>query len=347
MTSTVLVPGGEPPENLANEQERTRVLAACSTAVRQVDIALGLVGAFVTGSHEDYVQARWTHWANYKFLQALSQIYGLERQMLQRLYKLVDPDTTPVLDAVTLQACSHIVSDADAAARKAKFDLPFHLGDELAPNDASAERKRFRPLARTHWKLIDYLQTAPDTIQKQLGSLTGMMIAALKEVDWVFVVFVSYAHEDMALLEDMIELCQDELDKRHVILWWDRKGIRGSNWWEKKLIWGADWQAELEAHIDLVDVGVVLISPSFFASSFIIETELPQLVAKRKQGLQLLPLVLEKSDWAAYPWLPQTQWLPNDDRTLRSNFASKEDLLKFCRDELTVQLDDVMKRISS
>jgi len=61
------------------------------------------------------------------------------------------------------------------------------------------------------------------------------------------------------------------LQRAGVAEFWDASDMRG----------GADWEKEIENAVRQSDIAVLLISPSFLASDFIVSKELPELLARR------------------------------------------------------------------
>ncbi len=64
-------------------------------------------------------------------------------------------------------------------------------------------------------------------------------------------------------------------------------------WSDDRIKAGADWKHEIESALQRAHVAVLLISPDFLASDFIVDNELPVLLGKANaQGVAILPLIL-------------------------------------------------------
>ena len=80
-------------------------------------------------------------------------------------------------------------------------------------------------------------------------------------------VFISYAHDDSRAKTDLITRLRRHLGslKRYKFEFWDDGGIRA----------GSRWSAKIKAEIESCDFGLLLVSPAFLDSRFIVEKELP------------------------------------------------------------------------
>jgi len=83
--------------------------------------------------------------------------------------------------------------------------------------------------------------------------------------------FVSYAHRNSNLTQNFIERLSDVLAPS--------KRFEYALWKDTKLVLGEDWKIQIAEAIENCDFGLLLISPAFLASSFIIKSELPKFVS--------------------------------------------------------------------
>ncbi|KPM51690.1 hypothetical protein ACG83_33215 [Frankia sp. R43] len=96
--------------------------------------------------------------------------------------------------------------------------------------------------------------------------------------------FVSWAHDDRAEKEAlMARLAFGALS-----------GVRLSWWEDSDLLLGADWHAEIQNRLAACDYGLLLVSPSFLASSYIRDVELPSLLGPGRGRGRALPVMLKK-----------------------------------------------------
>jgi len=105
-------------------------------------------------------------------------------------------------------------------------------------------------------------------------------------------VFISYSREDIKWLRRLkVQLAP--FMRRDSICVWDDTRIQS----------GMPWRAEIEAALASAIVAIVIVSPSFLASDFIADNELPVLLeAARLDGLTILPIVVE---WCAFSLIPE------------------------------------------
>ena len=93
-------------------------------------------------------------------------------------------------------------------------------------------------------------------------------------------IFVSYAHADAAALE--------ELKKHFAPL--EQEGL-AELWAAESIDYGADRDAEIAAALDGCRYAVPVLSAAFFASKYIIGTEIPRLLERQaRKQVELLPI---------------------------------------------------------
>lgn len=96
-------------------------------------------------------------------------------------------------------------------------------------------------------------------------------------------VFMSYSHADTAWVQKLEKVLAPLLRSREVTVWWDRD-IRPS---EK-------WKEEIDAALAGARVALLLVSPSFLGSEFIMDHELPCLLeAAQRKEVRLLWVLLQ------------------------------------------------------
>ncbi len=93
-------------------------------------------------------------------------------------------------------------------------------------------------------------------MESELGGATGSHV------------FISYSHADRRWLDRLLRQLHPLVREGHIQVFADT-GIRT----------GADWQNEIQAALDAASIAVLLISPDFLASDFIMDRELPGLLA--------------------------------------------------------------------
>ena len=99
--------------------------------------------------------------------------------------------------------------------------------------------------------------------------------------------FISYTHTDY-------RLCQEF--QSHLALSKDHGGA--DFWADKRIQAGEQWSAAIEAAIDQAEIFLLLVSAKFFGSAYIMDIELPRILARAAQceGL-VVPVILRKCFW--------------------------------------------------
>jgi hypothetical protein len=108
------------------------------------------------------------------------------------------------------------------------------------------------------------------------------------------VVFVSYSRQDFEWLRRVVTMLKPLVRRRRCELWFDE--TMGT---------GEQWQTAIDDAIARADIALLLVSPDFLASDFIMDGELPALI---KRGVRLAPVLLRASLYDAVDELARVQW---------------------------------------
>jgi hypothetical protein len=128
-------------------------------------------------------------------------------------------------------------------------------------------------------------------------------------------VFVSYSHVDEAWKNRVVSHLR-VLEPDGVLEVWHDRRISG----------GDDWLAKIQGAMDRAAVAVLLISKDFLISKFILETEVPYLLERRRTGsLTIIPLIVHPCAWKAVSWLKGIQCQPKDGKALSKTRKAKVD----------------------
>lgn len=119
-------------------------------------------------------------------------------------------------------------------------------------------------------------------------------------------VFISYSHRD-AKWKDRLLAHLRSLERQGTIEIWETSDIPA----------GADWTTTIADAVRKADISLLLISPDFLASDFIVQRELPALLEQMKErGTAVLPVILRPTAWSAIPELAQLQFINTDAKPL-------------------------------
>ena len=118
-------------------------------------------------------------------------------------------------------------------------------------------------------------------------------------------VFVSYAHRDDALWNDLAE---------HLRLL-ERRGII-TGWHDRRLTGGTEWAGAIDEQLRTAQIILLLISSAFLASDYCYDVELSLAIERHGAGeARVVPIILRPVDWQSAPF-GQLQALPKDDRAV-------------------------------
>ncbi|MBV9228495.1 MAG: toll/interleukin-1 receptor domain-containing protein, partial [Chloroflexi bacterium] len=119
------------------------------------------------------------------------------------------------------------------------------------------------------------------------------------------VLFLSYAHEDEALLRQL-ETHLGLLKQQGVI----------SIWYDRQIAPGTDWATTIDNRLEQAAIILLLISPDFLASDYCYQVEMRRALQLHRAGqARVIPIVLRPTDWKDAPFA-HLQALPTDARAI-------------------------------
>ena len=130
-------------------------------------------------------------------------------------------------------------------------------------------------------------------------------------------VFISYSHQDEEWKDLLVTQLRALELLGHIVIWDDRKIDAGEQWYP-----------EIQAAMQRADIALCLISPSYLASKFCVNEEVPFLLRRREQeDVLLIPILVEPCLWELHEWISPTQMLPRDGKCLSPDFEGKENVV--------------------
>jgi TIR domain-containing protein/LGFP repeat-containing protein len=129
-------------------------------------------------------------------------------------------------------------------------------------------------------------------------------------------IFFSYSHKD----EDF----RNELEKQLSVL--KRNGMI-AGWHDRKIVPGAEWSGEIDKHLEMTNIILLLISADFIASDYCYEIEMKRAMERHENGeARVLPIILRPCDWRSVNHLAKLQALPKDAKPI-STWNNKDEAL--------------------
>jgi 8-oxo-dGTP pyrophosphatase MutT (NUDIX family) len=127
-------------------------------------------------------------------------------------------------------------------------------------------------------------------------------------------VFISYSHQDKKWLDQLLISLKPGIQQDLLELWDDTKIQPGAN-----------WEDEIEGALAAAKVAVLLVSPHFLASDYIVRKEIPALLkAAEKEGLTVLWIAVSDSCWGSTS-IAEYQAAHDPSRPLNSLSPAKRD----------------------
>jgi TIR domain len=105
-------------------------------------------------------------------------------------------------------------------------------------------------------------------------------------------VFVSYAHEDDKLREQLDRHLSQLKRKNFIDVWHDRD-----------ISPGRDWKQEIDAQLNDAQIILLLVSADFLASEYCSGIEMERALQKHREGsARVIPVILRPVDWGDAPF---------------------------------------------
>jgi hypothetical protein len=105
-------------------------------------------------------------------------------------------------------------------------------------------------------------------------------------------VFVSYSHRD--------EKLRIALDKHLSML---KRGGRIDEWHDRRIDPGSEFESEIDAHLNRVQLVLLLVSPDFLASEYCYSKEMERAMQMHESGAaRVVPVILRPVDWKDAPF---------------------------------------------
>jgi hypothetical protein len=123
----------------------------------------------------------------------------------------------------------------------------------------------------------------------------------------VIKLFYSYSHNDEALRVELV---------KHLYLL-RRQGII-SDWHDRMIEAGDEWKREIDVHLEMAQIILLLVSADFLASDYCYEVEMTRAMERHKKGeARVIPIILRPVDWTGAPFAG-LEALPKDAKPVTS-----------------------------
>ena len=133
------------------------------------------------------------------------------------------------------------------------------------------------------------------------------------------VVFVSYSREDAEWRRRFVQMLNPVIRERRLEVWSD-----------ERILVGEQWRPQLAEAIGRSRAALLLVSPAFLASDFIVQQELPALLDR---GVRLVCVLVRDSLWEQVGFLERAQWAhdPQRDGPVATSSDPEGQIVRVCR----------------
>ena len=148
---------------------------------------------------------------------------------------------------------------------------------------AVAERERSEPQAQ-------HVEAQPRDAERHEPRMKHSVDDTISNKE--ITVFVSYAHEDEALKENLSKHLAILKHKNAIALWNDREITAGTN-----------WKDQIDSNLELADIILLLVSSDFLASQYCYDIEMQRAIQRHDAGeARVIPIILRSVEWHDAPF---------------------------------------------
>lgn len=145
-------------------------------------------------------------------------------------------------------------------------------------------------------------------------------------------IFVSYAHKDERLLNEL-KTHLSPLRRQRLIETWDDSEIEA----------GEDWREKINDSLERADIIILLISADFIASDYCYEKEMARALERHeKKEARVVPVIVRDAKWEMIPRLSKLQVIPKNAKPVR-NWASKDTAWRDVSDRIQKMIESMRR----
>jgi TIR domain len=109
-------------------------------------------------------------------------------------------------------------------------------------------------------------------------------------------IFISYSRRDQQTASGIAEQLEQLVAAGTATVWYDRD-----------LELGESWEGRVVDEVRRADIVLLLVSPSYLASQFVSETELPLIQERAEGGARVMPVIIAPCQWRSHPYIGSLQ----------------------------------------
>jgi hypothetical protein len=174
-------------------------------------------------------------------------------------------------------------------------------GLRFEPFESPVACKAVMQIAAQIGAAIDRLESAALSRRLATPKVKTQEAQEIQETHRPLRIFISYAHHDEQLAEEL---------RRHLSVL-RRAGVV-SEWYDRKIVPGVDWTRQISDQMEQSEIILLLISSDFLASDYCYDVEVVRALEKHARGeAWVIPVILRPCDWGRTAFA-KLQALPSD-----------------------------------
>lgn len=164
--------------------------------------------------------------------------------------------------------------------------------------------------------------------------------------------FISYSHENSVWLTEWLDPVRQVPNPKYLLKQWQR-AFRKENvefWFDREedegLRGGERWRERIFEEIDRADLCILLVTQDFVLSPFIMDEELPRILARHREGqTEVLPVLLQPTRLKDLPVGSVLQWTPGGPTPLSEYHDLSTTEFDKARNQILDSMETTIQRI--
>jgi sulfatase modifying factor 1 len=165
-------------------------------------------------------------------------------------------------------------------------------------------------------------------------------------------IFICYSHENEIWVTEGLDPAKQISNNRCLLKQWQRafRKLDTEFWFDREketgLRGGDLWRDRIFAEIDKADIAILLVTLDFVISPFIMDEELPRIMARHRKGeLEVVPVLVQPTRLKDLPIGDFLHWTPSSQTPLSEYYDSSENDFNNARIKVLEAIDSKIKSV--